>query len=227
MSTWSRRVAAALRNTRIRQGIAQLAVAWMENHINENRGQPRQGAVGASGAGPDGVAHRPLKQLFGRKWVRSMPKGGFTRSRTVTYTTPGGKVKQRTEYMIETAGYRNGGQPLVNRGTGGGLLGSLNARGDRQSNGIRLVLRGHKYGLFQDMGFQTAGPNYIPLTKKGARYDSGKKARAAGMVPGQDFTGRKKGVTVPARPFLLPTRNDRRDIGVSIKLGLESILKGK
>jgi hypothetical protein len=60
VSTWSRRVAAALRNTRIRQGIAQLAVAWMENHINENRGQPRQGAVGASGAGPDGIAHRPL-----------------------------------------------------------------------------------------------------------------------------------------------------------------------
>ena len=224
MSTWSRRVAAALRNTRIRQGIAQLAVAWMENHINENRGQPRQGALGASGAGPDGVAHRPLKPLFGRKWVRSMPKGGFTRSRTVTYTTPGGKVKQRTEYMIETPGYRNGGQPLRDTGR---LANSVNARGDRQTNGIRLVLRGLKYGLFQDMGFQTAGPNYIPLTKKGARYDSGKKARAAGMVPGQDFTGRKKGVTVPARPFLLPTRNDRRDIGVSIKLGLESILKGK
>jgi phage gpG-like protein len=224
VSTWSRRVAAALRNTRIRQGIAQLAVAWMENHINENRGQPRQGALGASGAGPDGVAHRPLKPLFGRKWVRSRPKGGFTRSRTVTYTTPGGKVKQRTEYMIETPGYRNGGQPLRDTGR---LANSVNARGDRQTNGIRLVLRGLKYGLFQDMGFQTAGPNYIPLTKKGARYDSGKKARAAGMVPGQDFTGRKKGVTVPARPFLLPTRNDRRDIGVSIKLGLESILKGK
>lgn len=224
MSTWSRRVAAALRNTRIRQGIAQLAVAWMENHINENRGQPRQGAVGATGSGPDGIAHRPLKPLFGRKWVRSMPKGGFTRSRTVTYTTPGGKVKQRTEYMIETPGYRNGGQPLRDTGR---LAGSVNARGDRQPNGIRLVLRGLKYGLFQDMGFQTAGPNYIPLTKKGARYDSGKKARAAGMVSGQDFTGSKKGVTVPARPFLLPTRNDRRDIGVSIKLGLESILKGK
>ena len=224
MSTWSRRVAAALRNTRIRQGIAQLAVAWMENHINENRGQPRQGALSASGAGPDGVAHRPLKPLFGRKWVRARPKGGFTRSRTVTYTTPGGKVKQRTEYMIETPGYRNGGQPLRDTGR---LANSVNARGDRQSNGIRLVLRGLKYGLFQDMGFQTAGPNYIPLTKKGARYDSGKKARAAGMVPGQDFTGRKKGVTVPTRPFLLPTRNDRRDIGVSIKLGLESILKGK
>ena len=217
-------MAAALRNTRIRQGIAQLAVAWMENHINENRGQPRQGAIGAAGAGPDGVAHRPLKPLFGRKWVRSRPKGGFTRSRTVTYTTPSGKVKQRTEYMIETPGYRNGGQPLRDTGR---LANSVNARGDRQSNGIRLVLRGLKYGLFQDMGFQTAGPNYIPLTKKGARYDSGKKARAAGMVPGQDFTGRKKGVTVPARPFLLPTRNDRRDIGVSIKLGLESILKGK
>lgn len=224
MSNWSRRVAAALRSTRIRQGIAQLAVAWMEAHIADSRGQPRRGAVQATGGGPDGMPYKPLKPLFGRKWVRSMPKAGFTRSRTVTYTTPGGKTRQRTEYMIETPGYRNGGQPLRDTGR---LANSVNARGDRQSAGLRIVLRGLKYGLFQDMGFRTAGPNYIPLTKRGARYDSRKQASAAGMIPGQDFTGRKKGVTVPGRPFLLPTRNDKRDIGVSIKLGLESILKGK
>lgn len=223
MSAWSRRVAAALRSTRIRQGIAQLAVAWMEGHIADGRGQPRRGAVGATGGGPDGMPYKPLKPLFGRKWVRSMPKAGFTRSRTVTYTTPGGKTRQRTEYMIETPGYRNGGQPLRDSGL---LADTVNARGDRQSSGIRIVLRGQKYGLFQDMGFRTPGPNYIPLTKRATRYDKGKIARAAGMIPGQDFTGRKKGVTVPGRPFLLPTRNDKRDIGVSIRLGLESILKG-
>ena len=36
-----------------------------------------------------------------------------------------------------------------------------------------------------------------------------------------------KGVTVPARPFILPTRDDLRTLGVSIYLGLKILLKGK
>jgi len=175
-------------------------------------------------SGPDGMPYQPLKPLFGRKWMKSRPKAGFTRSRTVSYIDKKGKTRRRTEYMIEVPGYRNGGQPLRDTGR---LASSVNARSDRRASGLRIVLRGLKYGLFQDMGFRTAGPNYIPLTKRGSRYDSSKRAAAAGMVSGQDYTRAKKGVTVPGRPFLLPTRNDKHDIGVSIKLGLESILKGK
>jgi hypothetical protein len=35
------------------------------------------------------------------------------------------------------------------------------------------------------------------------------------------------GVTVPSRPFLLPTRNDMRDIGKSIYMSLKKLLKGR
>lgn len=224
MTTWTRRVAAALRSSKVRNGIAQVAVEWMERHINENRGQPRKGAIGASGSGIDGITHAPLKPIYGQRWVTSKPAGGFTKTRTVTYQTPKGKTRKRTEYLIETPSYRNGGQPLRNTGA---LTNSLNARGMVRGSGMRLVLRGNKYGLYQDMGFVTSGPNYIPLTKRGARYDSSERASASGMISGKDYTGSRKGVTVPARPFLLPTSKDKHAIGISIKLGLQSILKGK
>jgi hypothetical protein len=48
-----------------------------------------------------------------------------------------------------------------------------------------------------------------------------------GLVRGKDFSMAWRGVTVPSRPFILPTRDDLQRMGKDIYLGLKSILKGK
>lgn len=173
--------------------------------------------------GPNGAPYRALKPLFGRRWTTSRPKNGASKTRTRTVYGKNGKMRQVTEYLVEQAGYRNGGQPLRNTGS---LLNSVNAVTKSGRNGLRITMRGNGYGRFQDAGFVTSGPNYIPLTKNAARKRDSKSARSAGLMSGSDFLRAKRGVRVPARPFILPTRNDLTALGKNIHLGLRAILKG-
>jgi len=238
VSAWSRRVKAALRNRAVTTGIAQVAVEWMSTHIEDNYGR-----------GPSGqaVPHKPLKPLFGKKWV-----GGKKPTQSFTYETGGvqlpgggwstttfkrfirtsrrgrrnaaGKIVRTARHLVLVPGYRNGGQPLRDTGK---LFGSLNAKGASAADKIVLTMRGRKYGLYQDKGFTTSGPNYIPLTLKGKRkHGTGNNPRREGLSPGRDYFMARRGVTVPARPFILPTREDLRTLGTTIYLGLKSILKG-
>jgi hypothetical protein len=217
MSEWRRKVREALKNPAVVQGIAQVAAAWMKEHIDENQGRSRSGSV---------VKHAPLKRVVGRYWAKSKPKKGFLFKRRRTDANG----KTRTFYRVESVGYRFGGQPLRDTGK---LQRSLSATGTASGNSVSLTMRGLKYGLYQDRGFKTVGPNYIPLTMKGKRqHGTGNNPNSEGLTRGKDYilVGNKKrrtGVTVPARPFIMPTRSDLRMFGKSVYLGLRSVLRGR
>lgn len=189
MTPWRDRVRKALRDPQVLQGIATVASAWMQDHIDENVGR---------GAGGVTVSHKPLKTLTSRYWT---PKG-----------------------LKVANSYRNGGQPLRNTGK---LQRSLSATGKSNGNNVRLTLRGLRYGLYQDRGFKTKGPNFIPMTLKGARqHGTGNDPNTEGLTKGEDYLMAWRGVTVPSRPFILPTRDDLRTFGKSVYLGLKAVLKG-
>ena len=209
MSRWADLVRKALDEPSVRTGIAQKFVYLMREHIDESYGR------GISG---QRVSHLPLKPLFGREWKRTAKLG-----QNVLFTRQRGKRKKRTEYLVEVPSYRNGEQPLRRTSH---MWRNLNATSEAAQDGFRLTLRGPIYALFQDRGFKTSGPNFIPLTKKGARHATGRNPADEKMKRGKDYFMAKKGVTVPARPFLLPTREDMRMVGRSLYLGLRSVLKG-
>lgn len=163
---------------------------------------------------------KPLKPLFG-KW----------------------KDKKGVEHV--QAGYRNGGQPLRDTGR---LQRSIRAKVMVTEEGMQAVIVGEPYGKGHESGFQTKGPNYIPLTQAGRRGDVARYkaylARAIrkaerledkqdyvprpfkGLVRGKDYFIAWNGVKVPARPYMQPTREDMRKIGKSIVLGLRAALGG-
>ena len=63
--------------------------------------------------------------------------------------------------------YRAGGRPLQNNGH---LMAGLHSETVMRSNGISVTLKdGSGYGVYHQNGFKTKGPNYIPLSLKGAR----------------------------------------------------------
>jgi len=219
MSRWSKKVREALRSDKVRQGIGQIAVAWLTEHIEQNRGRGKSGGV---------VSHAPLKPVFGEAWVNSRPRDGSSvvRTRRVTKVV-NGRIRTSTQYLVRNEGYRTttSGQPLRDTGE---MLRSMGGQARLNGDKISLVLSGVKHALYQDRGFRTKGPNYIPLTRKGKRgHATGANPNAEGLKRGKDFKMAWKGVTVPSRPFLLPLRSDLRTLGKSIYMGLKAVLKGK
>lgn len=228
MTRWADKVRVALRDPRVLQGISTVAAAWMQDHIDDNYGR---------GSGGTRVEHAPLKTITSEYWTERVPRGvtaSGMRTRVVqtrvkrktpsgdTVYTMGSKVIR--EYRITQTSYRAGGQPLRDTGN---LYRSLSATGSANGGNLRLTMSGMRYGLYQDRGFRTKGPNYIPLTRKGVRqHGTGNNPRAEGLVGGRDYLMAWKGVTVPSRPFIMPTRADLRSFGKSIYLGLKSVLKG-
>lgn len=195
-------------------GIAQLATAWMEEHIANNEGR------GSTG---NAEAHKPLKTVTRSYWTSSKPRkgGGQGMFREVMVN---GKPRRQKVYLVQQTSFRAGGQPLRDTGK---LAGSLGARAESNGANIKLTMQGRKYGLYQDRGFKTRGPNYIPLTMQGRRgHGTGNNPNKEGLEKGRDYMMAWRGVTVPARPFILPTRQDLRVFGKSIYLGLKAALKG-
>lgn len=100
--------------------------------------------------------------------------------------------------------FRRGGEPLKDTGELQASFAQVvepTPRGGRVRIGSPLERAG-----FHQTGFTTSGPNYIPLTQR---------ARAgwnAKLIPGHDFVMMGKGVTVPARPMVRLTAQNRKDI---------------
>ena len=92
----------------------------------------------------------------------------------------------------------------------------------------QINVYGPLHAIFHELGFETSGPNFIPLTKKGKRsHATGRNPTKEGLVRGKDFVMAWQGVTVPKRPFMIPTNDEWGEIGKSIRLGLARILKGR
>jgi hypothetical protein len=217
VNPWREQVKTALKNPMVLTGISQIAVSWMREHIDNSYGRAKGGGK---------VDHLPLKRISGSFESRSKPKGATVLGkRTVTVVGKNGKPRNVTMYRIEQEGYRNDGHPLRDTSA---MYRSLAATGASQGNAIRLKMQGLKYGVYQDRGIKTRGPNYIPLTRKGKRgHGTGNNPNNEGLTRGKDYMMAWRGVTVPARPFILPTSDDLKMMGRSIYMSLKILLKGK
>ena len=134
----------------------------------------------------------------------------------------GGKI---AHLPLSSIGFRRGGQPLRNTGA---LARSLAADARMKKGVITIQMRGLHYGLYQDRGFKTKGPNFIPLNNRAVvRHATGRNPQSEGLVAGKDYLMAWRGVTVPARPFIMPTTDDLTVLGKSIYLGLKAVLKGR
>lgn len=233
---WPTTVRAALQDSRVLAGISQVAASWMAAHIDASRGRGRGGKI---------VEYAPLKRVSGRYWTKKAPKNAVVLKTRKRYSTKFKWVKgaladedmvlveetkMHVESQVEQVSYRFGGQPLRDTGD---LYRSLGATASSGANSIKLTMQGNGYGRLHDRGFKTNGPvHFIPLTKKGRRgHAVGASPDAEGLIRGKDYVLRgskknPKGVTVPARPFILPLPDDLRDLGRSIYRGLRAVLKG-
>ena len=111
--------------------------------------------------------------------------------------------------------YRAGGRPLQNNGH---LMAGLHSETVARSNGVSVtLLDGSGYGVYHQSGFKTKGPNYIPLSLKGARrHVKGRNPEEEGLVEGKDYIIAWKGVDVPQRKiFNMPPEN-RQELGETV-----------
>lgn len=100
--------------------------------------------------------------------------------------------------------FRSGGSPLLDTATH--ILNALSGARDRTSNGVNFQLVGPLLAFYHQHGFETSGPNFIPLTIKARRvHVAGVNPDDEDLVEGVDYVIAWAGVTVPQRKiFNLP-----------------------
>jgi phage gpG-like protein len=113
--------------------------------------------------------------------------------------------------------YRKGGNPLQDTGA---LQASFFYRVTPTDGGFNIAIGSPlEYAPFHQAGFKSSGPNYIPLSIKGAKKPKGADPDAMGLLPGVDYVMAWRGVTVPPRPMVRFTQQDRRDIAETFNAG--------
>lgn len=119
-------------------------------------------------------------------------------------------------------GFRAHGEPLRDRGQ---LLAALSAQAAPINDGVSLrLLDGtpDHYGVYHQHGFETKGPNFIPLTLKARRiHRKGNDPKAEGLVRGKDYIMAWHGVTVPQRKLFNMPPEDLREIRWAIAAALK------
>jgi hypothetical protein len=225
MGKWGKKVAAALLDPSVQNGIAVLVARYSKEHIANSAGR---GATGQE------AALKPLKSIRGEYWTIKKPKDMTsvkqTRKKTVIELTKQGdttvaKEVQVTEYLLESVSYREGGKPLLDTGQ---MLRDMGANSHTRGKDIQITIRGPLHAIFHESGFKTKGPNFIPLTRNAKRkHATGNNPAKEGLLQGKDYIMAWRGVTVPKRPFMVPTNNEWVEIGKSIRMGLARILKGR
>jgi hypothetical protein len=120
--------------------------------------------------------------------------------------------------------YRKGGQPLLDTRKG---WGAIHSHMTTIRNGIRITLTMPIYMIFQNYGFKTSGPNFIPFEKGGKRKMAVLQAK---RDKGEEATDKEKnipgitvrGVTVPARPIYAMPSSSKQEIARMIARVLKS-----
>lgn len=130
------------------------------------------------------------------------------------------KKRKRGGDRVEPS-FRDGEKPLIATGAG---VRSLKARAVRMTGGgLDIQLFGNDYLGYQDSGFSTLGPNYIPLSLKGRRgHATGANPGMEGLLRGWDYVIAPNGVEVPARPFLAPDDDDLQELAATVYTALKS-----
>lgn len=121
------------------------------------------------------------------------------------------KLRIAKEQMdTRNTSYRRGGKPELDTGA---LRASIDYRTTPMENGYRVSVGSPlPYAKWQNDGFSTKGPNYIPLTMAGAKKPLGVDPESLGLVRGYDYVMAWNGVTVPARPFIRITPKNINEI---------------
>lgn len=133
------------------------------------------------------------------------------------------KAKMRATNRLEIAkeikrtgnpSYRRGGEPLRDTGA---LKASMNYQTREEKDSVFVEIGPAMfYGRYQQEGFETNGPNFIPFTIKAARKPKGVNPEDFDLLPGVDYVMAWGGVTVPARPFVRFTDQNKKDIESAI-----------
>lgn len=114
------------------------------------------------------------------------------------------------QMRIGNTSYRRGGKPLQDTGA---LRASFFAVTRPTPRGWRVEVGSPlPYAVYHQEGFETSGPNYIPLTIKGAKKPKGADPDVLGLLPGVDYVMAWRGVTVPPRRMVGFTSRNRRDL---------------
>jgi phage gpG-like protein len=133
--------------------------------------------------------------------------------------------------------YRAGGRPLRDDGR---LYSSLANEYQPVRAGARWALTSPlRHAVYQHRGFQTRGPNFIPLTKKAKRnWTHNRRIRRVGkaagwpeikikeelakhgLIEGETFIMAWGGVEVPARPIFNLPPEDRAEIRATVRRAL-------
>lgn len=112
---------------------------------------------------------------------------------------------------------RKGDEPLRDTGR---LMSSLTGRTELSADGgtITATLTSLLYGAYHQQGFETEGPNFIPLTNKALFHVTGANPIDEGLVRGVDFFMAWKGVKVPQRKIFNLPDEDREEIRESMEV---------
>jgi hypothetical protein len=114
--------------------------------------------------------------------------------------------------------YRAGEQPLLDTAA---MIGSLRGEYAASPNGGTWALavpENQKHALYHQTGFETEGPNFIPLTREaGRRHRKGRNPEDEGLVEGTDYIMAWGGVSVPERRIFNWPDEDRADFEYGIR----------
>lgn len=130
-----------------------------------------------------------------------------------------GRLDRAKAALDGNPSYRRGGKPLVDTGAG---QASITYRVLPPAGGSVLIEIGSplQYLQYQQEGFKTQGPNFIPLSLKAKKHQTGANPRDEGLIPGVDYVIAWGGVTVPARPIVRFTKANLAELaGTLARIG--------
>lgn len=173
-------------------------IRWAELWVN------KPAAVSKFTANKEATKKRADRVTRAQQRVDRIKESGDARSATVRKA----RQKLRDAKQAKDEGvpnlFRKGGKALSDTGA---LKASFShVTNNTPKGGIVQIGSPLPRAGFHQSGFTTSGPNYVPLTSRA------RKGWNPKLIRGHDFIMFAKGVTVPARPMVRLTNQNRKDI---------------